>query len=110
MILAVIAGYGTSAILVAGTEQFLPIASHAMASIHYFVLDVISQCLYTVIGGYVCCVIAQSLRRLAMWGLIGLGVLAGTVSLIASWQTEPHWYGIAFTRRLSALRVDRMEA
>ncbi len=30
-----------------------------------------------------------------MAGLLGLGVTVGTVSLIAFWKTEPHWYGIA---------------
>jgi hypothetical protein len=94
IILAVVAGYIANAILVAATEQLLSRASGPGSSqpSFYFVADLISQCLYTVVGGYLCCVIAGP-RRTAMAGLIGLGVLVGTVSLVASWKTEPHWYG-----------------
>ena len=53
-----------------------------------------SQCLYTIAGGYLCRLIARS-RRVAMAGLIGLGILVGTFSLSNSWSAEPHWYGIA---------------
>ena len=30
-----------------------------------------------------------------MVGLIGLGILIGTLSLFNSWNAEPHWYVIA---------------
>jgi hypothetical protein len=93
IILAVLAGYITNGILVVATEQVL--SSRATPTLHYFVVDLISQCLYTIAGGYLCCVIAGLVHRAAMAGLIGLGVLVGTVSLVTSWTTEPHWYGVA---------------
>jgi peptidoglycan/LPS O-acetylase OafA/YrhL len=58
--------------------------------------DLITQCLYEVAGGYVCCLIAKrSERWIAVIGLVVLGLLIGTISLITSWGAEPHWYGIA---------------
>ena len=97
-IVAVVAGYAANVILVAGTEQLLSsLAAGVDVSLplYYFVLDLVSQCLYTVIGGYVCSAVARPCRPLARYGLIGLGVTVGTVSLVVSWETEPHWYGIA---------------
>jgi hypothetical protein len=97
-ILAVTAAYVTNAILVAATEQLLssPAAGgDATPRPYYFVVDLISQCLYTVVAGYLCCVIAQPSHQVAMAGLIGLGLSVGTVFLVVSWKSEPHWYGIA---------------
>lgn len=79
--LAVLAGYIADGILVVATEQLL--SSRAMQPLYYFVVDLMSQCLYTVFGGYLCSVIARS-QRFAMIGLMGLGVLVGTVSLVTS--------------------------
>ena len=97
-VLAVIAGYLVNGILVAVTEQlFASIIPGAKTAplVDYFALDLISQCLYTVIGGYLCYLIAQASQRTAIVALMGLGVLVGAVSLVGSWKTEPHWYGIA---------------
>jgi hypothetical protein len=58
------------------------------------VVDVVIQCLYTVVAGYMCCVIAQRSQRIAMAGLIAIGLVLGAVSLVTSWKSEPHWYGI----------------
>jgi peptidoglycan/LPS O-acetylase OafA/YrhL len=91
-ILAVLVGYGTNAALVAATEEFLP---KFMRGTSYFVTDLITQCLYEVVAGYVCCLVSKrSNRRLAVFVLIGLGLLIGTISVVASWNAEPHWYQI----------------
>ncbi len=66
-----------------------------MEPLYYFVTDLISQCVYTIVGGFLCCAVAGPAQRAALAGLMGLGVLVGTVSLVASWKTEPHWYGVA---------------
>jgi peptidoglycan/LPS O-acetylase OafA/YrhL len=93
LILAVLAGYVTNALLVGATEQLL---SRLRPNPDYFVADLITQCLYEVAAGYLCCFIAKrSERWIALVGLVGLGLLVGTISLIASWKVEPHWYGIA---------------
>jgi hypothetical protein len=96
-IVAVIAGYVTNAILVVATEQLLSSLAPGSAKpqLYYLVVDLVSQCLYTVAAGYLCCVIARPSQRVAMAGLIGLGLSVGTFSLVGSWQSEPHWYGIA---------------
>lgn len=98
IILAVVAGYIANGILVVATEHLLSFrapGADATHPLYYFVVDLISQCLYTVVGGYLCCVIARPAQRAAMGSLMGLGVLVGTVSLASSWKAEPHWYGIA---------------
>ena len=97
IILAVAAGYIVDGILVALTEQLLSLRAPGVAAtrpLSYFVVDLISQCLYTVVGGYLCCAIARPDLRAAMAGLMGLGGLVGALSLVLSWKTEPRWYGI----------------
>ena len=95
-IVAVVAGYLTNMVLIVVTEQFLSsLASRSDATppLWYFVIDLISQCLYQVAAGYLCCVIARPSQRSAVAALIGLGLLVGTVSLVTSWKSEPHWCG-----------------
>ncbi len=98
IILAIVVGYVADAILVAAAEYLclrLVPGIQAAPPRYCFIVDLITQCLYTVIGGYLCCMVAQPSRRAAMAGLMALGVLVGTASLVTSWRTEPHWYGIA---------------
>ena len=68
IILAIIAGDSADAILTAVTEELLPwLTSRTgmMSPLYYFLIDVTTQCLYTVIGGYLCCVVAGPSRRTA---------------------------------------------
>jgi|SRR5271165_804904 len=98
VILAIVSGYTVDAILVAATEQlfsWLVPGMDVSPPLYYFIVDLLTQCLYTVIGGYLCCVIARPSHRVAMFGLMALGVVVGTAFLVASWKAEPHWYGIA---------------
>lgn len=95
VLLAVIAGYMTDAILVLFTEMLLArFLRTTKLHFFYFWIDLVTQCLYTIIGGYICCLMARS-RKAAMAGLIGTGIVVGAFSLSTSWKTEPHWYGIA---------------
>jgi hypothetical protein len=95
VIFAVLAGYITDAALVIATELALRVPSrHVAQPLRYYVIDLITQCLYTVIGGYITCAIAGPVHRAAMITLICLGLLVGSASLTASWHMEPHWYGI----------------
>ena len=92
-VLAIVAGYAANAVLVAATEQLLP---RFMQGMNYFVTDLITQCLYEVIAGYVCYLVSErSKRSVEAFGLMGVGLLIGTISVVASWNTEPHWYEIA---------------
>jgi len=98
IVLGVASGYIVNGVLVAATEQLLSTRVprvDATQPLRYFVVDLISQCLYTVVAGYLCCLIARPTQRAALISLIGLGLLVGTVSLVSSWKAEPHWYGIA---------------
>jgi hypothetical protein len=98
ILLAVAAGYLANSILVAVTEQLLSLLMpgvDATPPLRYFVLDLISQSLYTMAGGYLCCRIARPSQRAALVGLIVLGLVVGMFSLAVSWKTEPHWYRIA---------------
>lgn len=93
-IVGVIAGYLTNVILIVVTEQFLASLaprSDATPPLYYFVIDLISQCLIQVAAGYLCCVIARPSERIALTSLISLGLLVGTIFLVASWKSEPHW-------------------
>ena len=95
MAVAVIGAYVANAILVVATNQILsPMAADAKRQPDFLVIDLISQCVYTIVAGYLCAVMAGALQRPAMASLISLGLAVGTFSLITSWNTEPHWYGI----------------
>lgn len=96
VILAVVAGWMANAVLVGLTEVLLWTSMRSVGGKHpgkYYIIDVICQCCYTVVGGYLCCLIA-SRRSAAMFGMMFLGLLIGGLSLPASWQREPHWYRI----------------
>ena len=91
-LLAVLAGYGANAVLVVVTEQVLP---KFMQGKSYLVTDLITQCVYEVVAGYVCCLVSERpKRKLAVFVLIGLGLLIGTISVVAYWNAEPYWYQI----------------
>jgi len=97
MIFAVIASYLAFGVMVTTTEQLLSSLSQGRGhtfALSYFVIDLISQSIYTVVAGYLCHAVARSPQSIALVGLIGIGLFVGTFSLVTSWKTEPHWYGI----------------
>jgi LytS/YehU family sensor histidine kinase len=91
-ILGVIGGYVTNALLVGITEA---IYFRFLDGWKYFVVDLSTQIFATIIGGYLCCFIAQRGRRIAATSLTILGLIIGLISLVMAWNVEPHWYGIA---------------
>jgi hypothetical protein len=98
VVTAVVAAYLANAALVVASEELLSRAFPGVGSappLGYFVADLVSQCAYTIVAGYLCCAIAGPSRRAAMAGLIVLAALVGALSLALSWRAEPHWYGIA---------------
>lgn len=90
-ILGVVVGYITNAALVSISEQ---IYAGLFDPTRYFVVDVVSQIVATVIGGFLCGLIAESAKRAAAISLIMLGLMIGSASLVLTWRSEPHWYGI----------------
>lgn len=98
LILAVVAGWVTNAFLVGVTEVLLWTSMRNMGRNlpgKYYIVDLICQCCFTVLGGYLCGVIAGPSRRVAMLSLMSLGLVIGGLSLPSSWSREPHWYRIA---------------
>ena len=75
--LAATAAYGVNAILVAVTDQLLsPMAADGNWHFHFLVIDLVSQCLYTVAAGYLCAAIAGH-EDLDQLGLGGGNILPG---------------------------------
>ena len=91
VIVAVVAGYVTNALLIAGTEQML---SRLVSPAKYRAADVVTQCMIQIGCGYLCSRIAKAQRRTATVVLIVVGLLIGSASVAASWRSEPHWYAI----------------
>jgi len=93
-LIAIIASYVTFIGMVVATEVFLSRRAPSVAiGRAYFGSDLVIQCFYTVVAGYMCCAIGRS-QRAALAGLTGIGLVVGAVSLVTSWKSEPHWYGI----------------
>jgi len=85
-ILAVLAGYVLIGILVVLTDRFVA---------PRLAVTLMTDTLYTVIGGYVCAVIARTQARGAMLALMVFGEAMGVVSAVANWSAQPHWFAIA---------------
>ena len=64
--------------------------------LYYFLISVVTDALYSIIGGFLCARIAHPpFRRNAMFSLILLGELVGVVSTIFLWKIVPHWWSFA---------------
>ncbi|HMF75145.1 MAG TPA: hypothetical protein VK604_05735 [Bryobacteraceae bacterium] len=100
VIAAVVTGYCSIGVLVWATDQAFAAAipgfkSMTMPPVYYFVLSLISDSLYSAIGGYLCCAIARTRCRTASLALIVAGELIGIAAQVALWNTVPHWFGIS---------------
>ena len=60
VIFAVVAGYVTNAVLIAGTEKML---SRLVTPASYFGADVVTQCIIQLASGYLCSRIANASMR-----------------------------------------------
>src|SRR5579862_5913228 len=88
---AVATGYLTIAILIIITDR---LDSAPPSSLKYFVVTLVTDCLYTVVGGFLCATIAGEQARGASLSLIGFGELLGVISLVRYWGAQPHWFSI----------------
>lgn len=100
IIAAVAAGYAAIGILVTLTDQVFAMSMPGFSQTHtppasYFAMSLITDALYTVIGGFLCALIARDKARKAILGLVGFGELMGLVAMAAMWNTVPHWYSFA---------------
>ena len=99
-IVAVVGAYVAIGLLVVLTDQLAALMipgfkSMSMPPLYYFVLSVITDTLYTVLGGYLCSLIARERSRTATIGLIIFGEILGVVSTVLFWQNVPHWFSFA---------------
>ncbi len=96
IILAALAGYIAIGILIAGTDQLyaaLIPGFHAspVPPLNYFLFAMVTDTIYTYIGGWVCGVISRRDLQ-ATLGLIILGEVMGVASTVYLWETAPHFY------------------
>lgn len=100
-ILAVIAGYLATGLLVFSTDQFFAAIVPGFKSIttpplYYFLISIVTDTLYSIIGGFLCSRIARlPSRRNATLSLILLGEFVGLVSTVFLWKIVPHWFSFA---------------
>src|SRR5579872_7041208 len=99
-VVAPIAGYAAIGVLVVFTDQLFSLLTHGLGSGaqppgYYYQLRLLTDCLYTALGGYLCAALAGERARRATLILIAGGELIGIGSVIALWHTQPHWFAIA---------------
>jgi hypothetical protein len=97
-IAAVLAGYAVTGLLVVCTDQlfavFMPgFKSMAKPPTSYFAVSLVTDTVYSAVGGYLCAWTARVPTRTATLGLIIFGEIIGVVSTIVFWKSVPHWFG-----------------
>ncbi len=100
IVAAVLAGFVGIGILVVLTDQIFAAAVPGFqaitpAPLYYFVTVLCTNTLYSVVGGYLCAVIARAAVPKATLGLMIFGEIMGVVATVLAWHTEPHWYAFA---------------
>jgi len=100
ILFAVVAGYAAIGALIVITDQIFAALIPGFQSmiappLYYFVASLVTDWLYAMTGGYLCCAIAREGYRSATVGLMAVGELIGIAAQIVYWQTIPHWYGLA---------------
>ncbi|HWF46022.1 MAG TPA: hypothetical protein VG168_03370 [Bryobacteraceae bacterium] len=96
---AIIFGYMTTGLMVILTDQIFSglipgFHSTKTPPTYYFIVSLITNTLYSMVGGYLCSAIARKQWRTSTLGLIILGETLGIVAQRALWHTVPHWFGI----------------
>ena len=121
-ILAAIAGYFAIGVLVVLTDQIFSLAipgfrAMAMPPAFYFAVSLLTDFVYSAVGGFICSALARRGSKTATLILIAAGEAIGIAVAIAGWQVMPHFFvlgllvlnplgvflGSAFQRRNSAL-------
>jgi hypothetical protein len=97
---AVLAGFVAIGILVVLTDQIFAAAvpgfqAMTPAPLYYFVIVLCTDTLYSLVGGYLCAVIARAAVRKATVVLMIFGEIMGVVATVLAWNNEPHWCAFA---------------
>jgi hypothetical protein len=96
---AVIAGWVGIGILVVLTDAIFAATVPGFRTmtpqpLYYFVTVTFTDTLYSIVGGYVCAVIAHTAIHRATWGLMIFGEIFGVVSAVLFWSSQPHWLAL----------------
>jgi hypothetical protein len=62
--------------------------------LYYFAVSLGTDFVYSIVGGYICALIAEEHHRRATLWLIVLGEVLGVAVQVTLWNVVPHWYGI----------------
>jgi hypothetical protein len=97
-IIAVVGGFLGIAVLIRLTDMLFarltPGWDPKGPPLYYFAVSLGTDFVYTIVGGYLCALIAEGNSRKATLWLILLGEALGIVVQAMLWGTVPHWFGI----------------
>ncbi len=96
-ILAAVAGYAAIGVLVVLTDQIFSwvipgFQTMAMPPVFYFAASLITDFVYSTVGGYLCSAIARNGSKSATLILITVGEAIGIAVAIVRWQVMPHFF------------------
>lgn len=97
-LIAVLGGFLGIGVLVRFTDmlfaRLVPGWNPIEPPVFYFAVSLGTDFIYSIVGGYLCALIAEEHAPAATLWLIGLGEVIGIVVQALLWKKVPHWYGI----------------
>ena len=97
-VIAVLGGFLGIGVLVRFTDllfaRLVPGFDPRQPPLFYFAVSMGTDFVYSIIGGYLCALIAEQHRRTATLWLIVLGEVLGIAVQIFLWSQVPHWYAV----------------
>lgn len=97
-VIAVIVGFLAIGALVRFTDMMFARFAHGFdpksPPLYYFAVSLVTDFVYSIIGGYICALIAEERRQQATLWLVVVGEILGAVVQMVLWTVVPHWYGI----------------
>jgi hypothetical protein len=99
-IAAVLFGYLITGVLIVMTDQVFALTIPGFKQLaippdYYFAISIVTDAIYSAVGGWTCAAIAKTRIREHVIALIVLGELAGVASTVALWKTVPHYFSFA---------------
>jgi hypothetical protein len=98
-ILGVVAGYAAIGVLVVLTDQLFAalvpgFRGMVQPPLYYFLISLATDFLYSIVGGYLCGLIARERVRGAVLALMIAGEVIGLATQVFLWNMVPHWFGL----------------
>lgn len=97
-VIAVLSGFLAIGVLVRFTDllfaRLVPGWDPGQPPMFYFAVSLGTDFIYSIVGGYLCALIAEQRRREATLYLIVLGEVLGIIVQAVVWSQVPHWYAI----------------